>query len=161
MFVAFLQILFDLSSAPVFGHFWVNFYFHVDFRIYLYIYSVIFFDHSGCCQYDFSPNLTFFFLLVRYRSADAPKLLSLLEHISYIYEISWSDHHNPLIAQINDLGIIIGRLYFFVVFTNVWIKTFLHFEVVQQWLISFIWDVLKLERVNENVGFFCLRLFAV
>lgn len=161
MLVTFLQILLDLGFSSVFSHLRANFYFHIDFRIYLHIYFIIFLNHPGSCQHNFSPYFPFFFLLVWYRSADAPILLSLFEDITYVYEISWRDHHDPLIAQINDLGIVIGRLYFFVVFTNVWIKTFLYFEIVQQSLITLICDVLKLERVNENVGFFGFGMFTV
>lgn len=156
-----LKILFDLCFSSIFGHLGLNSHFHVNFWVYADIDTIIFFNNFCCCKNNLTSNFSLLLRLVRNRSGYTPILITLFEHISYINEIPWCYYKHFVIAEINNLCIIIWWLHFFKVLVNVRIERFLYLKIIQH---SFIWliiCVLKLKRVNKNICLSNLWVFAI
>lgn len=159
--VAFLQVFLYLRLSSIFGHLWFYCHLHIYLGIHFDVNLVILFDHFGGCQNDLPSNFTFNFFFVGNGGGNTPKLAPLLENIPHVDKISRCHNQNLIIRKVNDLGVIVGRLQYLVVFVDVGIEGLLKLEVIQQRLVRFVVGVIELEKIHKYIRFPCFRVLAV
>ena len=124
IFVAFLKIFDNLSLSSIYSHLRLDTHHHINFRVNTDVYFILLFYYFCSCKNDLS---SYFIrsLLVGNRSWDTPVLIAFLKQISNVDKISRCNNEYFIVRKINDLCIIIWRLYFFIVLVDVSIKWFL------------------------------------
>lgn len=161
IFMTLLKILFDFCFSSIFSHLGLYSHFHINFRVYADIDTVIFFNNFCSCKNNLTSNFSLLFGFIRNRGCYTPIFVTLFEHISHINEIPWRYNKYFVITQVNNFCIIIRWLHFFIVLVNVGIKRFLYLKIIQHSLIGFIICVFKLKRVNKNICFSNLWVFTI
>ena len=125
IFIALLQVFFNLGFSPVFGHFGFDTHFHVNFGIDLHWDALLSLNNFSGSEHYFASSFALNLLFISDTGANGPILVALFEEIPNIDKIPRRDNKHFKITQINNFGVIIGRFYFLIKLVNIGIKTLL------------------------------------
>lgn len=89
IFMTLFEILFDFCLSSIFSHLRFDSHLHINFRIYIDIDTIIFFNYFCSCKNYLTSNFSLLLRLIRNRCRYTPILTSFLKHISHINKIPW------------------------------------------------------------------------